>query len=104
MWRVCEKLRVVDVKSKRLGLARTETDYLRALQDAMANMDRCVEMEVLKRLGDVNLEKGQLEKNPEKLDRAMVLYRTALIRCNDADVGESLEHRYHYAEKLSLGK
>ncbi|XP_035673150.1 uncharacterized protein LOC118413728 [Branchiostoma floridae] len=104
MLRVCEKLRVVDVKSKRHGVARTETDYLRALQDAMANMDRCVEVEVLKSLGDVNLKKGQLDKNPEKFDRAMVLYRTALIRCNDAGVGESLEHRYHYAEKLRLGE
>eukprot|EP00058_Branchiostoma_floridae_P022481 XP_002607971.1 hypothetical protein BRAFLDRAFT_74920 [Branchiostoma floridae] len=100
MLRVCEKLRVVDAKSKRHGLARTETDYLRALQDAMANMDSCVEVEVLKSLGDVNLEKGKMDKNSEMLDRAMVLYRTALIQCNDADVGESLEHRYHYAEKL----
>ncbi|XP_078589245.1 uncharacterized protein LOC144869664 [Branchiostoma floridae x Branchiostoma japonicum] len=104
MLRVCEKLRVVDAKSKRLGLARTETDYLRSLQDAMANMDRCMEVEVLKSLGDVNLEKGQLEKNPENVDRAMMLYRSALIRCNDADVGESLEYRYNYAEKLRLGK
>ncbi|XP_078579718.1 uncharacterized protein LOC144863931 [Branchiostoma floridae x Branchiostoma japonicum] len=102
MLRVCKKLRVVDAKSKRLGLARTETDYLRALQDAMANMDRCVEVEVLKSLGDVNLENGKLDKSSEKFDRAMLLYRTALIRCNDADVGESLEHRYHYGEKLRL--
>eukprot|EP00058_Branchiostoma_floridae_P006371 XP_002591859.1 hypothetical protein BRAFLDRAFT_89372 [Branchiostoma floridae] len=104
MLRVCKELREVDVKSKRLGLVRTETDYLRALLDAMANMDRCVEVEVLKTLGDVNLEKGRLEKSPEKFDRAMVLYRTALIRCEDADVGESLEYRYHYAENLRLGK
>ncbi|XP_078589246.1 uncharacterized protein LOC144869666 isoform X1 [Branchiostoma floridae x Branchiostoma japonicum] len=104
MLRVCEKLRVVDAKSKRFGLARTETDYLRALQDAMANMDRCAEVEMLKSLGDMNLESGQLEKSTENFDRAMVLYRIALIRCNDADVGESLEHRYHYAEKLRLGK
>ncbi|XP_078600030.1 uncharacterized protein LOC144875119 [Branchiostoma floridae x Branchiostoma japonicum] len=104
MLRVCKELREVDVKSKRLGLVRTETDYLRALQDAMANMDRCVEVEVLKTLGDVNLEKGRLDKNPEKFDSAMVLYRTALIRCEDLDLGESLGYRYHYAEKLRLGK
>ncbi|XP_066285708.1 uncharacterized protein [Branchiostoma lanceolatum] len=104
MLRVCQKLRAVDAKSKRLGLVRAETDYLRALLDAMADMDRYAEVEVLKSLGDVNVEKGRLDKNPEKFDRAMVLYRTALLRCEDADVGESLEYRYHYAEKLRLGK
>ncbi|XP_066271624.1 uncharacterized protein [Branchiostoma lanceolatum] len=104
MLRVCEKLREVDAKSKRLGLVRAETDYLRALLDGMANMDRNAEVEVLKSLGDVNLEKGRLYKKPEKFDRAMLLYKTALIRCEDADVGESLEYRYHYAEKLRLGK
>ncbi|CAH1266179.1 TTC28 [Branchiostoma lanceolatum] len=104
MLRVCQKLREVDAKSKRLGLVRTEKDYLRALLDAVADMDRYVEVEVLKSLGDVNLEKGRLSKNPEKFDNAMVLYRTALLRCENADVGESLEYRYHYAEKLRLGK
>ncbi|XP_066285259.1 uncharacterized protein [Branchiostoma lanceolatum] len=104
MLRVCQKLRAVDAKSKRLGIVRTETDYLRALLDAMADMDRYAEVEVLKSLGDVNLEKGQLDNNTEKYDRAMVLYRTALLRSENADVGESLEYRYHYAEKLRLGK
>ncbi|CAH1266249.1 TTC28 [Branchiostoma lanceolatum] len=104
MLRVCQKLRAADAKSKRLGLVRTQTDYFRALLDAMADMDRYAEVELLKSLGDVNLEKGRLDKNPEKYDNAMVLYRTALFRCEDADVGESLEYRYHYAEKLRLGK
>ncbi|XP_035690384.1 uncharacterized protein LOC118425562 [Branchiostoma floridae] len=104
MLRVCEKLRAVDAKSTRQGLVSTETDYLRALLDAMANMDRSVEVEVLKTLGDVNVEKGRLNKIPEKFDKAMVLYRTALLRSKDADVDDSLEYRYHYAEKLRLGK
>ncbi|XP_066295658.1 uncharacterized protein [Branchiostoma lanceolatum] len=93
MLRVCEKLREVDAKARRLGLVRTETDYLRALLDAMSNMDRSVEVEILKSLGDVNLEKGQV-------DRAMLLYRAALLRCKDAYVGESLANRYRYAQKL----
>ncbi|CAH1259393.1 Hypp2267 [Branchiostoma lanceolatum] len=58
----------------------------------MADMDRSLEVEVLKTLGDVNLEKGQLDKIPEKFDRAMMLYRTALLRCKDAEVAEKLRH------------
>ena len=83
MLRVCEKLRDVDAKTRRLGLVRTETDYLRALMDAMANMDRCMELEVLKSLGDVNLEKGKHHKDVLSFDRAMLLYRAALLRCKD---------------------
>ncbi|XP_035663355.1 uncharacterized protein LOC118407045 [Branchiostoma floridae] len=101
---VCQKLCAADAKSKTLGLVRTETDYLRALLDAMADMDRCAEVEVLKTLGDVNLEKRRFDRNPEMFGRAMVLYRTALIRCDDKGVGDSLEYRYHYAENLRLGK
>ncbi|CAH1241510.1 TTC28 [Branchiostoma lanceolatum] len=81
MLRVCDKLRDADAKSKRLGLGRAESDYLHALLDAMANMDRLVEVEVLKSLGDVNLEKGKLDKNIVKFGRAMAFYRTALLRC-----------------------
>ncbi|XP_078602477.1 uncharacterized protein LOC144876741 [Branchiostoma floridae x Branchiostoma japonicum] len=104
MLRVCEKLGEADAKARRLGLVRTETDYFRALLDAMANMDRCTELEVLKSLGDVNLEKGKLDKNVLRYDRAMLLYRAALLRCKDADMGESLENRYLYAEKQRVGK
>eukprot|EP00058_Branchiostoma_floridae_P022248 XP_002607738.1 hypothetical protein BRAFLDRAFT_82815 [Branchiostoma floridae] len=103
MLTVCETLREVDAKATRLGLVRTETDYIRALLDAMADMDRYVEVEVLKSLGDVNLEKGRLYKDLEKFDRAMMLYRTALIRCEDAYVGDRITYRYRYAEKL-IGK
>eukprot|EP00058_Branchiostoma_floridae_P010314 XP_002595802.1 hypothetical protein BRAFLDRAFT_96775 [Branchiostoma floridae] len=104
MLRVCEKLREVDAKTRKLGLVCTETNYLRALQDAMANMDRCTEVEVLKTLGDVNLEKGRLYKNVVKFDRAILLYRAALLRCEYIDMGKSLEYRYQYAKKLRVGK
>ncbi|KAI8506637.1 hypothetical protein Bbelb_160640 [Branchiostoma belcheri] len=105
MLRVCEKLREADAKRKRHGLARTETDYLRALVDALADMDRVVEVELLKTLGDVNLEKGRLRGKSVKFRaKAMALYRATLRRCQDAGVAESLQNRLRYAEKLRLGK
>ncbi|XP_035686826.1 uncharacterized protein LOC118423039 [Branchiostoma floridae] len=104
MLAVCEKLREVDAKSRRLGLVCTETGYLRALLDAMANKDTMVEAEALKSLGDVNVEKGRLDKNALRFDRATSLYRAALLRCEDAEVRESLAHRCRYAVKLLLGR
>ncbi|XP_078593829.1 uncharacterized protein LOC144871802 [Branchiostoma floridae x Branchiostoma japonicum] len=104
MLRACEKLGAVDGKSKRLGLQRTETDYLRALLDAMANMDRELEVEVLKSLGDASLEPGRLSKEIGRPDRAMILYRAAMLQCEDAEVKESLKYRNLYAAKLRAGK
>ncbi|CAH1268662.1 Hypp3942 [Branchiostoma lanceolatum] len=100
MLRVCEKLRKTDAKGRRYGLARTETGYLRALVDAMADMDRLAEVELLKSLGDVNLEKGRLGKDVGKFNRALALYMAAVVRCDHRDQGEGIEHRYEYTEKL----
>ncbi|XP_066293832.1 uncharacterized protein [Branchiostoma lanceolatum] len=97
MLRVCEKLREADERVRSYGPVPGETVYLRALVDAMADMDRSVEVEVLKSLGDVNLEKKQFHK-------AMMLYRTASLLCENADVAKSLDDHYWYAEKLREGK
>ncbi|XP_078611113.1 uncharacterized protein LOC144881727 [Branchiostoma floridae x Branchiostoma japonicum] len=104
MLRICEKLRQADAKTKKLGLKRTETDYLCALSDAMANMDRSVEVEVLKSLGDVNLERGKHCKGTVDFDRAVMLYRTALLQCEDAQIRESLTYRMFYADEVRLCK
>eukprot|EP00058_Branchiostoma_floridae_P013746 XP_002599234.1 hypothetical protein BRAFLDRAFT_64416 [Branchiostoma floridae] len=104
MLRITEKLREADGKAWRIGLVRTETDYLHALLDAMANMDTSVEAEVLKSLGDVNLEKGKLFGDVVKLDMALTLYKVALLRCEDKEIGESLMYRLLYTEKLRTGK
>ncbi|XP_066272172.1 uncharacterized protein [Branchiostoma lanceolatum] len=103
MLRVCEKLREADAKGRRYGLARAETDYLRALVDAMADVDRLAEVELLKSLGDVNLEKGRLGKDVTKFRRALVLYMAAVVRCDHRDQGEGIEYRYEYAERLLQG-
>ncbi|CAH1254594.1 Hypp1380 [Branchiostoma lanceolatum] len=100
MLRVCEKLREVDPKGRRYGLARAETGYLRALVDAMADMDRLAEVELLKSLGDVNVEKGRLGKAEGEFNRALALYMAAVVRCDHREQGEGLEHRYEYTEKL----
>eukprot|EP00058_Branchiostoma_floridae_P027277 XP_002612768.1 hypothetical protein BRAFLDRAFT_97251 [Branchiostoma floridae] len=103
MLRVCEKLREADAKGRIYGLARAETGYLRALVDAMADMDRLAEVELLKSLGDVNLEKGRLGKDVGKFNMALALYVAAVVRCDHRDQGEGIEHRYEYTERLSQG-
>eukprot|EP00058_Branchiostoma_floridae_P025725 XP_002611215.1 hypothetical protein BRAFLDRAFT_71175 [Branchiostoma floridae] len=103
MLRVCEKLYEVDAKGRRYGLARAETGYLRAMVDAMADMDRLAEVEVLKSLGDVNLEKGRLGKDVGKFNMALALYVAAVVRCDNQDQGEGIEHRYEYTERLLQG-
>eukprot|EP00058_Branchiostoma_floridae_P022456 XP_002607946.1 hypothetical protein BRAFLDRAFT_74895 [Branchiostoma floridae] len=113
--RVCEKLREADAKGRRHGLARAETGYLRALVDAVADKDRLAEVELLKSLGDVNLEKGRLWKDVGKFNRALALYVAAIILCRHRDQGEALArcnnvqgtvaivHRLLYTSKIRLG-
>eukprot|EP00058_Branchiostoma_floridae_P018084 XP_002603573.1 hypothetical protein BRAFLDRAFT_93218 [Branchiostoma floridae] len=103
MLRVCEKLREADTKGRRYGLARAETGYLRALVDAMADMDRLAEVELLKSLGDVNLEKGRLGKDVGKFNMALALYVAAVVRCDHRDQGKGIEHRYEYTKRLLQG-
>ncbi|XP_019646795.1 PREDICTED: LOW QUALITY PROTEIN: uncharacterized protein LOC109487257 [Branchiostoma belcheri] len=103
MLRVCEKLRKADEKGRRYGLARAETGYLRALVDAMADTDRLAEVELLKTLGDVNVEKGRLGKDVGKFNTALALYLAAMVRCYHEEQADGIEHRYHYMERLLQG-
>ncbi|KAI8503669.1 hypothetical protein Bbelb_186400 [Branchiostoma belcheri] len=103
MLRVCEKLREADEKGRRYGLVRAETDYLRALVDAMADTDRLAEVELLKTLGDVNVEKGRLGKDVGKFNTALALYLAAMVRCYHEEQADGIEHRYHYTERLLQG-
>ncbi|KAI8510716.1 hypothetical protein Bbelb_116320 [Branchiostoma belcheri] len=103
MLRVCEKLREADEKGRRYGLARAETGYLRALVDAMADTDRLVEVELLKTLGDVMVEKGRLGKDVGKFNTALSLYQAANVRCYYEEQADGIEHRYHYTERLLRG-
>ncbi|KAI8519576.1 hypothetical protein Bbelb_028330 [Branchiostoma belcheri] len=103
MLRVSEKLREADEKGRRYGLAQAETGYLRALVDAMADTDRLAEVELLKTLGDVNVEKGRLGKDVGKFNTALALYLAAMVRCYHEEQADGIEHRYHYTERLLQG-
>ncbi|XP_078684906.1 uncharacterized protein LOC144918221 [Branchiostoma floridae x Branchiostoma belcheri] len=103
MLRVCEKLQEADEKGRRYGLARAETGYLRALVDTMADTDRLAEVELLKTLGNVNVEKGRLGKDVGKFNTALALYQAAKVRCYHEEQADGIEHRYHYTERLLRG-
>ncbi|KAI8497279.1 hypothetical protein Bbelb_252280 [Branchiostoma belcheri] len=74
--------------------------YRRALLDAIVCKDVFTEVEILKSLGDLRLEKAKLSKDSAEFDKAAALYAAALLRCKDPDVGETVEHRIRYMEKL----
>ncbi|KAI8488583.1 hypothetical protein Bbelb_336120 [Branchiostoma belcheri] len=78
-----------------------EVGYSRALRYAIVSMDRFVEVEVLKSLGDLHLEKAKLRKDSAEFDKAAALYAAALLRCTDPDMEQTLAHRIGYMAKLS---
>ncbi|XP_035680215.1 uncharacterized protein LOC118418422 isoform X1 [Branchiostoma floridae] len=78
-----------------------EVSYGQALREAIVHMDLLIEVEVLKSLGDLHLHKGKLSKDAAEFDKAAALYAAALLRCTDPDMGQTLEHRIGYMEKLS---
>ncbi|XP_035665499.1 uncharacterized protein LOC118408746 [Branchiostoma floridae] len=75
--------------------------YGRALRKAILQMDLFLEAEIFKSLGDLHLKEGMLSKDSAELDKVAAMYTAALLRCNDSDIRQTLEHRIGYMEKLS---
>ncbi|XP_066275295.1 uncharacterized protein [Branchiostoma lanceolatum] len=70
------------------------------LASAITNSNTLLEVEIIKGIGDANLEKGKIAKNTAALADAVSFYRGALSRCEDPDGKEALLHRIRYAEKI----
>ncbi|XP_078583747.1 uncharacterized protein LOC144866264 [Branchiostoma floridae x Branchiostoma japonicum] len=83
------------------GKGGQEVGYRQALKEEIVGEDHFMEVEVLKSLGDLRLQNGKLSKDSAEFDKAAGLYAAALLRCTDPDIGETLEHRIGYMEKLS---
>ncbi|XP_078574413.1 uncharacterized protein LOC144860842 [Branchiostoma floridae x Branchiostoma japonicum] len=78
-----------------------ELGYGQALREAILSKDLFMEVEVLKSLGDLQLQKGKLSKDSAEFDKAAALYAAAVLRCTDPGMGQTLEYRIGYLEKLS---
>ncbi|XP_019633098.1 PREDICTED: uncharacterized protein LOC109476553 [Branchiostoma belcheri] len=75
--------------------------YGHALREAIVASDHLIELEALKSLGDLHLQRGKLTKDSAEFDKAAALYAAAYLRCTDPDMGQTLSHRIDYMEKLS---
>ncbi|XP_078674724.1 uncharacterized protein LOC144912861 [Branchiostoma floridae x Branchiostoma belcheri] len=74
--------------------------YTNSLVRAIVEGNKDFEIESLKSLGDVYLEKGRVGKDETAFSKSAGLYRAALDRCEDSDGRETLRHRIKYAEKV----
>ncbi|CAH1244268.1 TTC28 [Branchiostoma lanceolatum] len=90
-----------DLESCRQSQHGQEFGYGQALREAIFGKDHFMEVEVLKSLGDLRLQKAKLSKDSAEFEKAAALYAAALMHCTDPDMGQTLEHRIGYMEKLS---
>ncbi|XP_019617711.1 PREDICTED: uncharacterized protein LOC109465029 [Branchiostoma belcheri] len=74
--------------------------YTNYLVKAIVKGNKRMEIESLKSLGDLYLEKGRVSNDEAAFSKSASLYRAALDRCEDSDGRETLKHRIKYAEKV----
>ncbi|XP_078674731.1 uncharacterized protein LOC144912869 [Branchiostoma floridae x Branchiostoma belcheri] len=99
---VSTTLREVKKKSKLKGHGTVPLvqGYTNSLVRAIVERNKRLEIESLKSLGDVYLEKGRIGKDETAFSKSAGLYRAALDRCEDSDGRETLGHRIKYAERV----
>ncbi|XP_066287736.1 uncharacterized protein [Branchiostoma lanceolatum] len=98
--RATERLYHIDGRFEVSGLEEltsVQTDYVRELKRAMAEEDLMIEVEALKSLGDVFLEKGRIGGVLAEFGKAHSLYSVALARCAHIGEVQTLLHRVEYA-------
>ncbi|CAH1251287.1 TTC28 [Branchiostoma lanceolatum] len=74
--------------------------YTNSFVEATVDRNKRLEIESLKSLGDLYLEKGRADKDQAAITKSAGLYRAALDRCEDPDGRETLKHRIKYADKI----
>ncbi|XP_035672120.1 uncharacterized protein LOC118413081 [Branchiostoma floridae] len=91
-------------KSQIKGHGEMLESYINFFAKAIVDRHRCLQIESLKSLGDLYLEKGKVGKDETAFKKATGLYQRALKRCDDIDGRATLEHRIKYAAKVQAGK
>eukprot|EP00058_Branchiostoma_floridae_P024876 XP_002610366.1 hypothetical protein BRAFLDRAFT_72426 [Branchiostoma floridae] len=76
-----------------------EETYTETLVTAIENGDMFLELEVLKSLGDLYLEKGRKTFDVSQFPKAAAMYKKAMTRCEDPETKITLHHRICYTEK-----
>ncbi|KAI8514862.1 hypothetical protein Bbelb_074530 [Branchiostoma belcheri] len=91
-------------KLKGRGTMPLVQGYTNFLVKAIVEGNKRLEIESLKSLGDVYLEKGIVGKDETAFSKSAGLYRAALDRCEDSDGRETLRHRIKtYQDQLQKG-
>eukprot|EP00058_Branchiostoma_floridae_P021133 XP_002606623.1 hypothetical protein BRAFLDRAFT_72628 [Branchiostoma floridae] len=74
--------------------------YTNTLVTSIVDRNKRMEIESLKGIGDLYLERGMVCRDETEIAKSVGLYRAALDRCEDSDGRETLRHRIKYAEKV----
>eukprot|EP00058_Branchiostoma_floridae_P000051 XP_002585539.1 hypothetical protein BRAFLDRAFT_111892 [Branchiostoma floridae] len=99
---VAEILHGVEKKAKGKGrdVIAIMEGYTDAFVDSIVDRNERLQVDCLKTLGDLYLEKGRVGRDEAAFTTAAGLYRAALDRCEESDGRETLKHRIKYVEKV----